>query len=80
MLLKSFVKEGPYHMQTGPLICFANQWNGFYMIRTSATNELKICILNIWYGSEYLKRISIGYSGDTYSLPMAVLLVDWVGK
>ena len=26
---------GPYHMETSQLICKANQWTGFYMIRTS---------------------------------------------
>ena len=30
-----------YHIETGPLICFANQWTGFYMIETAAMKELK---------------------------------------
>ena len=30
-----------YHIEASPLICFANQWTGFYMIGTSAMKELK---------------------------------------
>ena len=28
-------------MENSPWICFANQWTGFYMIRTSIIKELK---------------------------------------
>ena len=31
----------PYHIETSPLICRANQWTGFYMIGTSVMKELK---------------------------------------
>ena len=31
----------PYHKETSPLVCFANQWTGFYMIRISVMKELK---------------------------------------
>ena len=31
---------GPYHKETGPLICSTNQCIGFYMIRTFPTKEL----------------------------------------
>ena len=31
---------GPYHVETSPLICLTNQWTGFYMIGTSAMQEL----------------------------------------
>ena len=27
---------GPYHIETSPLICYASQWIGVYMIRTSS--------------------------------------------
>ena len=30
-----------YHIETSPLICFANQWTGFYMITASVMKELK---------------------------------------
>ena len=30
----------PYHVETNPLICKANQWTGFYMIGTSVMNDL----------------------------------------
>ena len=32
---------GRYHIKTGPLICRANQWTGFYMITASTMKELK---------------------------------------
>ena len=31
---------GPYHIETSPLICSANQWTGFCMLGTSVMNEL----------------------------------------
>ena len=31
-----FHDRGPYHIETSPLICRANQWTGFYMIGTFA--------------------------------------------
>ena len=34
---------GPYHIETSPLICKANQWAGFYMIGTSVIKELINC-------------------------------------
>ena len=36
-----FLEKGPYHTETSPLICFASQSTGFYMIMTSVINELK---------------------------------------
>ena len=24
---------GPYHIETNPLVCFVNQWTGFYIIK-----------------------------------------------
>ena len=32
---------GPYHRETSPLICSANQWNGFYKIGSSVLKEFK---------------------------------------
>ena len=26
---------GHYHIETNPLICYANRWSGFYMIETT---------------------------------------------
>ena len=40
-LLNSFMMEAPYHIETSPLICSANQWTGFYMIGPSVMKELK---------------------------------------
>ena len=31
----------PYPIKTSPLICRANQWTGFYMIRTSVMKDLR---------------------------------------
>ena len=31
---------GPYHKETSSLICFENQWTGFYMIGASKMKEL----------------------------------------
>ena len=35
-----FHEEGPYYIETSPLICSANQWTSFYMTETSAMKEL----------------------------------------
>ena len=32
--------EGRYHIETSPLICSANHWNGFYMITVSVMKKL----------------------------------------
>ena len=37
---KRFHDGGPYHMETSPLIFSANQWTGYYIIRTSDVKEL----------------------------------------
>ena len=36
-----FHDEGPYHTETSPLVCLANQWTCFYMTGTSVMKELK---------------------------------------
>ena len=36
----SYRNEGPCHIETSSLICFANQWTGFCMIGTSVMKEL----------------------------------------
>ena len=40
--VKLFRGGGPYHIETSPLICSANQWSGFYMIMADVMKELKI--------------------------------------
>ena len=38
----TFLHDGnPYHIETSPLSCFANQWTGFGITRTSVVKELK---------------------------------------
>ena len=44
-MVQLFSDGGPYHTETSPLIWRANQWTGFYMIRTPVMEELKI---NTW--------------------------------
>ena len=33
----------PHYIETSPLICKANQWSGFYMVRASVMKELRPC-------------------------------------
>ena len=35
---------GPYHIGTNTLLYRADQWTGFYMIRTSVMKELMLCV------------------------------------
>ena len=35
-----FYDGGRYHIETSPLICFVNQWIGFYMITAPVMKEL----------------------------------------
>ena len=32
-------------METSPLICFVNQWTGFYMTETSVIKELNLHVI-----------------------------------
>ena len=41
ILIYLFHDGDPYHVETSPLICIANQWTGFYMMGTSFMKELK---------------------------------------
>ena len=44
-LLTFFHFGGPYHVETSPLNCSANQWTGFYMIGTYIMKELNFAHL-----------------------------------
>ena len=35
-----FLNGGPYHIETSPLICWANQYTGFYMLEISVKKKL----------------------------------------
>ena len=37
-----FHDGGPYHVETRPLICPANQWTGFYMIGTFVMKKIRV--------------------------------------
>ena len=36
--------KGPYHIETSPMICSANQWTGFYVIETSGVKKLIVIL------------------------------------
>ena len=38
--------EGPYHIETSPLICSANQWTVFYMVGNLRHERVKIKLKN----------------------------------
>ena len=40
LVFKLIHDRGPYHIETSPLTCKANQWTGFYMTGTSVMKEL----------------------------------------
>ena len=44
----TFHGEGLYHIETSPLICRANQWTGFYLIKAAVVKELNSA--NFSYG------------------------------
>ena len=47
---KLFHAGDPYHIETSPFICRANQWTGFYVIGTSVMEELNEDFLRQSYG------------------------------
>ena len=40
LVVNSFDDGGPYHIKNSPLICYSNQWAGFYMMGTFFIKEL----------------------------------------
>ena len=62
----------PYHIETSPLICSANQWTGFYMIRTSAMKEL-----NNWKVA-FPRFTSREFSPQVQSSAICVICNAWV--
>ena len=49
-MVELFHDGGTHDIETSPLICTANQWTGFYMIRTSVMKKLQ------YKNIEYLKN------------------------
>ena len=50
-LSQLFHDEGPFHVETSPLICSVNQWTGFYMKGTSFMKELLVlCYFHLFAG------------------------------
>ena len=60
-------------METSPLICCANQWSGFYMIRTSIMIELILCYCDVH--NEKLTNLTlyliVFQNGQTYFKKLA---------
>ena len=54
---KPFLDGGPYHIETSPLICTANQWTGFCMIGTSVMKKLN-SIFDINLAKNILRSIN----------------------
>ena len=50
---------GSYHIETSPLICYANQWTGFYMMTAPVMKELNSLGIRseIWqrFQKQYIK-------------------------
>ena len=44
---KSSHDGGCHYIETSPLICFANQWTGFYMITASVMKELRASVFHL---------------------------------
>ena len=40
-----FFQGSSYHIETSSLICFANQWTGFYMMGPFVMKELRHCTM-----------------------------------
>ena len=49
-----FYDEGSSGIETGPLICSANQWTGFFMIETSVMTGFKT--LSDIYDGAFLRK------------------------
>ena len=62
----------PYHIETSPLICSANQWTGFYMVRTSVMKEL-----NNWKVA-FPRFTSREFSPQVQSSAICVICNAWV--
>ena len=53
-----FHEGGSYHIENSLLICFENQWTGFYMIGTSVMKKLKLVILPDVFVTEWCALIT----------------------
>ena len=58
-VFKLFDNGGPYHIDTSPSICSANQCTGFYMIRTSVEKELRGLLQELNYQAFIGRMISV---------------------
>ena len=56
----SFHDGGPYYIETSLLICPANNWTGFYIIRTSVMKELIHFIPLIFFDTPWKHQKSSG--------------------
>ena len=88
----TFLHDGnPYHIETSPLSCFANQWTGFGITRTSVMKELRPS-RQIRSVARILQVVGIRQKGDLaiwrallscyilfYIRPFALLSTKYIG-
>ena len=70
--IKPFHDSGLYHIETSPLICWANQWTGFYLITASVMKGLKyvywldaLCFCKCFLLSTFLGNIFMTVTRDS---------------
>ena len=64
-----FHDGGPYHIETSPLTCGANQWTGFYIIGISVLKDTGFYII----GTSVLKDFSVIFGSYYFSRPQSVI-------
>ena len=63
-------RSSPYHIETRQLICFANQWTGFYMTSTYVIKELTICPKHFHFHYKTISKKKKYLNIDTAILPV----------
>ena len=57
-LSQLFHDEGPFHVETSPLICSVNQCTGFYMKGTSFMKELmELCYFHLFADLTQMRQV-----------------------
>ena len=75
----NFHEGGPYHIETSPLICEANQWTGFYMIVISVMKVKEGGLTRYIYGG-YSSLIYIFVDICNLSLMKFSVNLKWTGE
>ena len=78
-LSQLFHDEGPFHVETSPLICSVNQWTGFYMKGTSFMKELLVlCYFHLFAGWTQMRQVLPPFSPET--LENVLLATVFMGR